>query len=227
MVLRSPPLSDQECLHSDAVQRERSLSQGCLSDLRLERSHHDDCWQISSPIQLLENRRELNMAHLCFLNTRRDLLPWGLPTIPGIVIGLLPSLRYSMLHHLNPITTLFSLFHGLDAHPPTTWLGILHDVKETILVSIPTATGNPFCPVQELTFLSDNTPRTPGCEAIRGVWGVGYLVLLALALLLTIIMLWRLRSRFRTETELSSTEKQALLVRSTTRLMMLGAGVLP
>lgn len=50
--------------------RERSLSQGCLSDLRLERSHHDDCWQISSPIQLLENRRELNMAHLCFLNTR-------------------------------------------------------------------------------------------------------------------------------------------------------------
>ncbi len=157
----------------------------------------------------------------------RDLMPWGLPTVvPGILTGFLPSLRYSMLHNLNPITTLLALFHGLDAHPPTTLIGILQDVKATILVSIPTATGNPFCPVQELTFLSDNTPRTPGCEAIRGVWGVGYLVLLALALLLTIIMLWRLRSRFRTETELSSTEKQALLVRSTTRLMMLGAGVL-
>jgi len=156
----------------------------------------------------------------------RDLLPWGLPTIPGIVIGLLPSLRYSMLHHLNPITTLFSLFHGLDAHPPTTWLGILHDVKETILVSIPTATGNPFCPVQELTFLSDNTPRTPVCEMVRGVWGTGYLVLLALALLLTTVALWQQRSQFSRQTEIRSTEQRVQWIRSLTQLMMLATGVL-
>jgi hypothetical protein len=157
----------------------------------------------------------------------KDVMPWGLPTVvPGIIIGLLPSLRYSMIHNLNPITTLLSLFHGLDAHPPTTLLGILHDVKETVVVSIPTATGNPFCPVQELSFLSDNAPRTAACEAIRGIWGAGYLVLLGLALVLVIIMLWRLRARFRTETELSSIEKHGLIVRAVTRLMMLSAGVL-
>jgi len=157
----------------------------------------------------------------------KDLMPWGLPSVLlGILIGFLPSFMYSVQDHLSPITTLLSLFHGLDAHPPTMLLGILADAVKTIVISIPTATGEPFCPVQELTFLSDNTPRTPACEAIRGVWGVGYLVLLGLALVITLIALWRLRARFRTETELSYIEKRGLLVRSIARLLMLGSGLI-
>jgi 4-amino-4-deoxy-L-arabinose transferase-like glycosyltransferase len=156
----------------------------------------------------------------------RDLLLWNLPVILlGILVGFLPSLMYSMQHQLNPIVTLLSLFHGLDVHPPTTLPGILQDVYKTIVVSIPTATGNPFCPVQELTFLSDNTPRTPVCEAIRGVWGVGYLGLLGLALVIAIIGLWRLRARLRVETELSYIERRGLLVRSVARLLMLLGGL--
>ena len=152
----------------------------------------------------------------------RDLLPWGLLAIvPGILIGFLPSLMYSVQHNLNPIVTLFSLFHGLDAHPPTTLAGYLEDIYKTIVISIPTATGNPFCPVQELTFLSDNTPRTPACEAIRGIWGAGYLVLLGLALVLATRTLFRLRARFRAEIELSFIERRWLLVRAVARLLML------
>jgi hypothetical protein len=132
---------------------------------------------------------------------------------------------YSMQHHLNPLVTLLSLFHGLDVHPPTTLPGILQDVYKTIVVSIPTATGNPFCPVQELTFLSDNTPRTPLCETIRGVWGVGYLVLLGLALVIACMGLWRLRARLRIERELSAIERRGLLVRSVARLLMLLGGL--
>ncbi|MDQ2886860.1 MAG: glycosyltransferase family 39 protein [Chloroflexota bacterium] len=156
----------------------------------------------------------------------RDLLFGNLPVVLlGILLGFLPSLMYSMQHHLNPLVTLLSLFHGLDVHPPTTLPGILQDVYKTIVVSIPTATGNPFCPVQELTFLSDNTPRTATCEAIRGVWGVGYLVLLGLALVLACIGLWRLRKRLRSETELSAIERRGLLVRSVARLLMLVGGL--
>ncbi len=156
----------------------------------------------------------------------RDLLFGNLPVILlGILIGFLPSLMYSMQHHLNPLVTLISLFHGLDVHPPTTLPGILQDVYKTIVVSIPTATGNPFCPVQELTFLSDNTPRTAMCETIRGVWGVGYLVLLGLALVIAFIGLWQLRARLRSETELSAIERRGLLVRSVARLLMLLGGL--
>lgn len=156
----------------------------------------------------------------------RDLLFGNLPAVLlGILLGFLPSLMYSMQHHLNPLVTLLSLFHGLDVHPPTTLPGILQDVYKTIVVSIPTATGNPFCPVQELTFLSDNTPRTATCEAIRGVWGVGYLVLLGLALVIAFIGLWRLRARLRSETELSAIERRGLLVRSVARLLMLLGGL--
>ncbi|HEV2659062.1 MAG TPA: hypothetical protein VGU68_00560, partial [Ktedonobacteraceae bacterium] len=156
----------------------------------------------------------------------RDLLFGNLPAVLlGILIGFLPSLMYSTQHHLNPLMTLLSLFHGLDVHPPTTLPGILQDVYKTIVVSIPTATGNPFCPVQELTFLSDNTPRTATCEAIRGVWGVGYLVLLGLALVLALIGFWRLRTRLRSETELSAIERRGLLVRSVARLLMLVGGL--
>ncbi len=156
----------------------------------------------------------------------RDLLFGNLPVILlGILIGFLPSLLYSLQHHLNPLVTLLSLFHGLDVHPPTTLPGILQDVYKTIVVSIPTATGNPFCPVQELTFLSDNTPRTPMCETTRGVWGVGYLVLLGLALVIAFMGLWRLRARLLSETELSAIERHGLLVRSVARLLMLLGGL--
>ena len=156
----------------------------------------------------------------------RDLLFGNLPVVLlGILLGFLPSLMYSMQHHLNPLVTLLSLFHGLDVHPPTTLPGILQDVYKTIVVSIPTATGNPFCPVQELTFLSDNTPHTLPCAAIRGVWGVGYLILLGLALVIAFIGLWRLRARLRSETELSTIERRGLLVRSVARLLMLLGGL--
>jgi hypothetical protein len=156
----------------------------------------------------------------------RDLLFGNLPAVLlGILIGFSPSLMYSMQHHLNPIVTLLSLFHGLDVHPPTTLPGILEDVYKTIVISIPTATGNPFCPVQELTFLSDNTPRTALCETVRGVWGVGYLLVLGLALVIAGIGLWRLRTRLRVETELSSIERRGLLLRSVARLLMLVGGL--
>jgi hypothetical protein len=152
---------------------------------------------------------------------------WGWLGIgAGIFTGMFPSLRYSALHQLNPLAVVLGLFQGTGSQAPRTLAGMLHGIHETLFVSIPTATGNPFCPVQELYFLSDNTPRTPVCEAVRSVWGTGYVVLLGLALLLAIIALWRLRARLRTETELSAGEKQQLVVRHSARLLMLGAGAL-
>ncbi len=156
----------------------------------------------------------------------RDLLWSWLGIVVGVFVGMLPSLRYSALHHLNPLSVVLGLFQGTSSQAPHTLSGLLHGIHETLFVSIPTATGNPFCPVQELAFLSDNTPRTPVCEAVRGIWGTGYVVLPGLALVLTIVTLWRLYSRSHIETEMSGSEKRQLVIRYSARLSILVAGAL-
>ena len=152
----------------------------------------------------------------------RDLL-WGwLALLVGVFVGMFPSLQYSALHQLNPLLVMLGLFQGTSSQAPHTLHGILDGLYQTLFVSVPTATGEPFCPVQEIAFLSDNTPRTAGCEALRGVWGVGYFVLLLVALVLAIMDFQRLRAR----TGLDADEKRPQVVRSIARLFLLAAGLL-
>jgi hypothetical protein len=152
----------------------------------------------------------------------RDLLWSWLALLVGIFVGMFPSLQYSAQHQLNPLQVMLGLFQGTSSQAPHTLPGILFGFYQTLFVSVPTATGEPFCPVQEIAFLSDNAPRTAGCEAIRGVWGVGYFVLLLVALVLAIIALRRVRSR----TSLDTGEKRQQVIRSIARLLLLTAGVL-
>jgi len=150
----------------------------------------------------------------------RDLLWSWFGVVVGVFVGMFPSLQFSMLHQLNPLQVMLGLFQGTSSQAPHTLPGTLHGIYETLFVSVPTATGEPFCPVQEIAFLSDNTPRTPACEAIRGIWGVGYTVLLVLALVLAVVALWRIPSR----TEMDAGEKRQVVVRSCARLLLLLAG---
>jgi len=150
----------------------------------------------------------------------RDLLWSWFGVVAGVFVGMFPSLQFSMLHQLNPLQVMLGLFQGTSSQAPHTLPGTLHGIYETLFVSVPTATGEPFCPVQEIAFLSDNTPRTPACEAIRGIWGVGYTVLLVLALVLAVVALWRIPSR----TEMDAGEKRQVVVRSCARLLLLLAG---
>ena len=153
----------------------------------------------------------------------RELLIWG-GVVVGLIgggLGLLPALWSGLSQGTNP----FSIVYGLASGGPTSKLSISmwHNITETIRVSIPTATGLPFCPVIEYPFLGDNTPRSLHCDVIQYSWGLGYLVLVALALVSTLLLLQHYRRMRQT---LSSEERHQTLVRLIAQLFLLGGIVL-
>jgi hypothetical protein len=157
----------------------------------------------------------------------RDLLIWGWPVLLlSTIIGASPLLYYNLkqTNGTDSVSILLKLFHGTDTQAPHTLHEIVHAVKATVLVSIPTATGNPFCPVYELPWLSDNAPHTLACSIEHTAWGGSYVMLLAVALVWAVSLLWR--SRFSSSAEASTSERQRIAVGHMARLMLLGSGIL-
>ena len=154
----------------------------------------------------------------------REVFTWAwLVLLATLSVGIQPLVRYDLVQGLNPLQILLGLMHGSDAPAPHTISGILHGIKETILISIPTATGNPFCPVIEIPQLGDNTPPSITCTLAHATWGGGYLVLLAGGLIVTILTLWRLRTQMKGQ-ELQ--ERRRSVVRRMAQLLMQGAALL-
>jgi hypothetical protein len=124
------------------------------------------------------------------------LLGAWLAVIVGFLVGAWPLIEYNrqMAAGQDSLTILLGLFHGSTVQAPHTLHGILHGIKGTVLVSIPTATGSPFCPVMELPWLGDNSPHTLACTLAHAGWGIDYLVLLGVALLVTMRTLRQMRT---------------------------------
>ena len=183
----------------------------------------------------------------------RELLIWAwLIVLSCIIIGMLPLIQYDLALKLSSWTVLTKLMHGGNATAPQTLSGILHNITSTVLVSIPTATGNPFCPVNEIRVLGNNAAHSLQCTLIHASWGGGYLLLLICALGVTFYTLWHLQFRGKllrvdkpgvTGTtltgiralrnsvllrakELRDIEQQWVQVRYIARLLLLGAAVL-
>jgi len=157
----------------------------------------------------------------------RDLLIWAWPVmLLSAVIGASPLLYYNLKQTsgTDSVSILLKLFRGSDTQSPHTLHEIMHAVKATVLVSIPTATGNPFCPVYELPWLSDNAPHTLTCSIEHAAWGGSYVILLAIALVWAVNLLWR--SRFPSSAEVSASERGRIAVLHTARLILLGSGIL-
>ncbi len=122
----------------------------------------------------------------------RELLVWGwLIVLSCILIGMIPLIRYDLALQLSSWDVLRNLVRGSNAVAPQTVPGIWHNILSTVLVSIPTATGNPFCPVIEMRILGDTTPHSVQCMLMHAGWGGGYLLLLACALGYTLVDVWR------------------------------------
>jgi hypothetical protein len=166
----------------------------------------------------------LVMACLLLLFCWRELLWSWLPALLGAFVGLQPSLRFNAARGLNPLETLLKLAHGSNAVAPTTLSGIQHTIQSTILISIPTATGFPFCPVTEMTFLGDNSPRSLQCTLAHAAWGGSYLLLAIAALAFALFLLARLL--FREKAAMGEFEYRQLLVRRTAQTLLIGAAVL-
>jgi hypothetical protein len=123
-----------------------------------------------------------------------ELLLWAWPAVlVGFLVGVWPLIEYNRqtAPGQDSLTTLLALFHGTTVQAPHTLSGILHGIEGTVLVSIPTATGSPFCPVMELPWLGDNSPHTLVCTLAHASWGLGYLALLGIALVVTMRTLWQ------------------------------------
>ncbi len=135
---------------------------------------------------------------LLLWNWREILWTWPL-IIGGFLLGVYPLILYNQqqTRHTadNSLITLLKLFQGSTTAAPHTLAGIVHGIQATILVSVPMATGSPFCPVMELPWLGDNSPHTLTCTLLHASSGLGYLSLLVVAALSSIVLIWRVRPR--------------------------------
>jgi hypothetical protein len=170
----------------------------------------------------------------------RELRSWApLCLLLGLLIGAFPLLvyNYNALHGADSLSILVGLFHGSTTQAPRTLPQVLHAVKETILISIPAATGNPFCPVSELPWIGESSPPSLQCTAIHEGWGLGYMLLLTIAALLAASTLWQLRDRIRllapargattyTGAPCGCQVERQIVVRHVARFMLLGSAVL-
>jgi len=167
-------------------------------------------------------------ALLLVLFCWRELLAWAWPLVLlGLILGAFPSIHHNIIqasHAQSSFSTILGQLHGNSStgEAPRTLSETIDGVKSTLLISVPMATGNPVCPVSELSFWADNTPPSTQCTLIHVGWGLGYLTLLVTAFLLNARKLWKLRTR--TPTEMEPFERRQAVVRHMAQLLMLSAG---
>jgi hypothetical protein len=144
----------------------------------------------------------------------------------GLTIGMFPLIIYNL--HASPgkdsLSVLLKLQNGGNGiHSGLSTL--LYHAAATFQISIPTITGNPFCPVNEEVALRDPTsPHTLPCTIIHTTWSLGYLLLFACAFALaswTTWLTWRNWHRLKEDYE-----KRQNLARHTARLLLLCSAVL-
>lgn len=132
---------------------------------------------------------------LLLLSCWRD---WRSPAILflllGLAIGIIPLISYNITApwSQNSYITLRKLFHGTAVQQARTPGQLWQGIKATIQVSLPTATGSPFCPASAVDYSSDLSGNlSASCLGLNTIWGLGYLLLWLLSALLTIRAFWR------------------------------------
>lgn len=116
----------------------------------------------------------------------REILSYSIILLACLLIGMLPLLIFDFANGQNAWQVLLGLTQGTGAAAPRTLPGIWHNIIGTVQVSIPTATGEPVCPVVELRFLGDNAPHIWQCTLAHSSWSLGYLFFLGWTLTLVV-----------------------------------------
>ena len=143
----------------------------------------------------------LMMASLLLLFCWRDLRTLApLFLLLGFVIGMFPLIVYNLqaAPGLDSLSMLVSLFHGGPSmHTAHTLPKLIQGIEGTVGMSLPTATGDPFCSVPAVEYAIDASPHSLYCTLLHTGWSAGYLLLWLLSVLLSVRMLWKLRSRMQ------------------------------
>ena len=162
---------------------------------------------------------------LLLLVCQRELLR-PLPLLcllAGLLIGAFPLIYYNL--HAAPGQDSLSILRNLQGqgnaalHTPS---ALLHEIGNTVGVSLPLMTGEPFCPVTEIPFLGPTSAPTLACTLTRGTWGLSYVLLLLISCALAgrgAWLLWRKHARQENTPELQC----ALRLRLARLALLLGA----
>ncbi len=137
-------------------------------------------------------------------------------------IGIFPLIYYN-LHALpgqNSLHILLRLQGYNRIHP-----NLVLQIISTFQASIPTITGNPFCPINEVPVLRDPTsPHTLSCTIVHSGWSFVYIALFACAFVFATWQAWQAwRNWHRRKEEL---EVRKNLARHIARLLLLTSSTL-
>nr|HET6901554.1 hypothetical protein [Ktedonobacteraceae bacterium] len=135
-------------------------------------------------------------ASLLLLLCWRDLRSLApLCLIVGFMIGVFPLIIYN-LHApagQDSLSMIIGLFHGTNVQAAHTLPQIIRGIEATLDISLPTATGDPFCQVPAVNYVTDSSPHALHCIVLHAGWCAGYSILWVLAVALTVRKLWQLR----------------------------------
>ncbi len=155
------------------------------------------------------------LAVFCWRELVRMVAP--LAAFGGLVLGMFPLIYYNL--HAQPGADTLSTLAWVRGTPPATWSAQLHAVWNSVRISVPMMTGEPFCEANELAALGPTTSNSRTCVLVRDAWGTGYMLLLIVAILLACWGLWWVWRKRRVS---SGTEAPAVHSDATRRLRRQG-----
>jgi hypothetical protein len=161
---------------------------------------------------------------LCFCWRELLRVVGALCMLVGLLVGAYPLIRYNL--HAAPHQDSLSTLRGLQGSGLHHTLPvILAELKGTFQISIPMVTGNPFCPVTELSFIGPTSPHTLQCTLIHSTWSLGYVLLLAASVIMTAWAVWRswrgFRHAFASDASEATLAEHNAFVRHTGGLLLL------
>ena len=153
----------------------------------------------------------------------RDLRsPAPLCLLLGFIIGVFPLIVYNLqaAPGQDSLSMIIANFRGgknmASAH---TLPQLIRGIEATLDMSLPTATGDPFCRASAVDYANDASPHTLQCLILHTGWSTGYIILWTLAVSLTVRALWKLRARM----QVGSPERRQEIVLHCARLCLLAS----
>lgn len=154
----------------------------------------------------------------------RELLKGAiLPLLLGLPLGALPLIIYNI--SATPDQTSWATLISQQGSIPLTFGVLLQQIKNTMEVSIPTITGDPFCHFDEFSGLKilgfeQSYPPTLQCHVAGFAWSTAYLCLLAASASLA---LFSLKKVIYTS---QSSKKTSLIIRYMFQLILFFCAIL-
>jgi hypothetical protein len=142
----------------------------------------------------------------------------------SLIIGAFPLSVYDVQvgSGNNALLVLLGLFHGSVVQAPHTLAGYLHGIEATFIFSLPTATGDPSCPVPALKYAEDLSVPAFQCAILHSFWSLSYMILWAISIFLTVRGLWKLHIR---KLLWSSDEKSTVVCLFSQLFLLSSAGI--